>query len=179
MLVLAVITPEHEIRAQEKQKQPLMAKIAFIDFDKALKSHPSYLKSQRSLEIKYRKKMKDLEDQMDGLTLNKSGDNKDKEGEFIISYEKEMQLMAEAQKKISLELYNELQSQVQRYADLHGYDAILNKRPLAKNTKNGIQIDPMPIVIASAKHLDLTDEIIAMLKRMKASESLVRPSKEP
>lgn len=161
--------------------------IAVVDFDKALKSHPMWTRAMVQLEKNQTERLKNLQQWQDliekqekSLADKKTASPEEEiikmKEEFTKAYEMGQRALAEEQKKASLELYLDLQKQIQRYADNNNIALVLNKRPLAKEGSEGIEIDPVAVVIANHKTVDITDEIISALKRREASEALLKPS---
>jgi Skp family chaperone for outer membrane proteins len=153
-------------------------KIAVMDFEGALKKHPRYLDEAKNLALEHQNSMKkvrelqleleDMEAKLKGLSIQKRAslemEIEQKKQAFTVAYESATSSTAKRQKEASLAVYKELQFQVERYRDKHGIDLVLNKKPLARETKQGIQIDPYASIIASSQSLDITNDVIKAIE---------------
>lgn len=181
----SVASAQNGAPAQALQHQPTST--AVVDMDYILDNHPTFTAQAEALKAEYQKTMEDFEARRKDLTqkveqLNTSltADSPEfkKQQEFLVQQDSKMRLEAvnkekeltEKRAKLMLDTYNQIVERVAGAAQYYKYDMVVRysrRQASQMNPKNPqtVMIGADREVIYFNPNYDLTDTVIAMLKR--------------
>jgi len=174
-----------QIGSQAPQPQPTST--AVVDLDHVLDSHPSFMATMESLKAEYQKTMEDFEARRKKLASDASQLNDalapdspefKKKQEMLVGEDSKLRLevvnkekeFGERQARLIMDTYNQVVTAVDVAAKHYKYDMVVRysrKQATKMDPKkpNTVQIGLDREVIFFNPQHDLTDTIVAMLKR--------------
>lgn len=174
-----------QIGAQSPQPQPTST--AVVDLDHVLDSHPTFMATMESLKAEYQKTMEEFESRRKKLASDASQLNDalapdspefKKKQEMLVGEDSKLRLevvnkekeFGERQARLIMDTYNQVVSAVDIAANHYKYDVVVrySRKQVSKmdpKKPNTVQIGlDREVIFFNPKH-DLTDTIVAMLKR--------------
>lgn len=174
-----------QIGSQAPQPQPTST--AVVDLDHVLDSHPTFMSTMESLKAEYQKTMEDFEARRKKLASDASQLNDaltpdspefKKKQEMLVGEDSKLRLevvnkekeFGERQARLVMDTYNQVVSAVDIAAKHYKYDMVVrySRKQTSKmdpKKPNTVQIGLDREVIYFNSQHDLTDTIVAMLKR--------------
>lgn len=174
-----------QIGSQAPQPQPTST--AVVDLDHVLDSHPSFMATMESLKAEYQKTMEDFEARRKKLASDASQLNDamapdspeyKKKQEMLVGEDSKLRLevvnkekeFGERQARLIMDTYNQVVAAVDVAAKHYKYDMVVrySRKQASKmdpKKPNTVQIGLDREVIFFNPQHDLTDTIVAMLKR--------------
>jgi Skp family chaperone for outer membrane proteins len=189
-----------QIGSQTPQPQPTAT--AVVDLDHILDSHPSFMATMESLKAEYQKTMEDFEARRKKLASDASQLNDaltpdspefKKKQEMLVGEDSKLRLevvnkekeFGERQARLIMDTYNQVVMAVDLAAKHYKYDMVVRysrKQATKMDPKkpNTVQIGlDREVIYFDPKH-DLTDTIVAMLKRdVQPAAGGATPSRPP